>query len=91
MDATTLCSVSRFGDTRDRHIWRDEHWASFYTAAPERRRQLVSRSSVAKRADARNDTKGCDPLVDPLYGKRGWALSLDNPADLDSVRFTASP
>ena len=49
---TSLCTVS-LGALNDAHFtseWRDALWARFFTAAPQRRRRSVERSSIVKRA-----------------------------------------
>ncbi|MGI8740145.1 MAG: hypothetical protein ACR2KU_11125, partial [Gammaproteobacteria bacterium] len=42
------CLVPQCSGTLDRHIWRDEQWVRFYTAAPARLRQPVARYSGVK-------------------------------------------
>ncbi len=50
LKALSSCLVPQCSGTLDRHIWRDEQWVRFYTAAPARLRQPVARYSGVKRA-----------------------------------------
>ena len=44
------CLIPQCGGTVDHHVWREDLWARFYTAAPRRLRQCVERYSGVKRA-----------------------------------------